>query len=46
MNHYEKSYKFIKLNTRYISIITHFQVVEQSNMKQLAFATTLNAPVI
>ena len=41
-----KSYRFIKLETRYIIIITHFQVVEQSNAMQLAFATTLNAPII
>ena len=41
-----KSYKFIRLENRSITFITHFQVDEQSNAMQLAFATTLNAPVI
>ena len=40
------SYKFIRKYTRYITFKTHFQVDEQSNAMQLAFATTLNAPVI
>ena len=40
MNFYG-SYKFIRQYTRYITFKTHFQVDEQSNAMQLAFATTL-----